>query len=128
MDGVVPEADPREALATYIGAKMAMSAARPDASRVFDNELLHGAPVLGKLMRPSCVQRSSPSQRSSTAGWRPGAWRRSVRFTCSSRSGLRRRPVPTSTCKVRAVLSRKRQTRRDHERAAAHVVWLILRG
>ena len=51
LDGLVPEADPREALERYIRAKMAMSAARPDASRVFANELLHGAPVVGELMR-----------------------------------------------------------------------------
>jgi AcrR family transcriptional regulator len=51
LDALVPEADPAQALATYIRAKMAMSAQRPDASRVFANELLHGAPVVGALMR-----------------------------------------------------------------------------
>ena len=50
LDGLVPEADPRTALEAYIRAKMAMSAERPDASRVFANELLHGAPVLGELL------------------------------------------------------------------------------
>src|SRR6185369_8801202 len=51
MDGLVPEADPRAALERYIRAKMAMSVQRPDASRVFANEVLHGAPVLGELLR-----------------------------------------------------------------------------
>ena len=51
MDLLVPEADPAQAVAAYIRAKMAMSALRPDASRVFANELLHGAAVVGDLMR-----------------------------------------------------------------------------
>ncbi len=50
-DFIRPEADPRAALAAYIDAKMRMSAERADASRVFANELLHGAPVLGDLLR-----------------------------------------------------------------------------
>ena len=33
------------AIERYIRAKMAISAQRPDASRVFANQLLHGAPV-----------------------------------------------------------------------------------
>ena len=48
--GITPQADPRTALAHYIRAKMALSAERPHASRVFANELLHGAPVLGELL------------------------------------------------------------------------------
>lgn len=48
--GITPEADPRQALEHYIRAKMALSAGRPHASRVFANELLHGAPMLGELL------------------------------------------------------------------------------
>ena len=39
------DAGPREAIEGYIRAKMALSAQRPHASRVFANELLHGGPV-----------------------------------------------------------------------------------
>ncbi|WP_341678452.1 TetR/AcrR family transcriptional regulator [Niveibacterium sp. SC-1] len=42
-DCIEPEADPRAALTHYIRAKMRLSAERPDASRVFANELIHGA-------------------------------------------------------------------------------------
>lgn len=45
---VTPEADPRAALSEYIRRKMALAAERPDASRVFANELLHGAPVVDR--------------------------------------------------------------------------------
>lgn len=51
LDGLLPEADPAQALGDYIRAKMAMGHERPDASRVFANELLHGATELGGLLR-----------------------------------------------------------------------------
>lgn len=42
---------PRTALEQYIRAKMRLSASHPDASRVFANELLHGAPEIGDVLR-----------------------------------------------------------------------------
>jgi TetR/AcrR family transcriptional regulator len=62
LDNIQTEAAPRQALERYIRAKMALSAERPDASRVFANELLHGAPVVGDLLRTelrSLVQEKS---------------------------------------------------------------------
>lgn len=50
-DVIVAEAEPRVALENYVRKKMALAFARPDASRVFANELLHGAPVIGELLR-----------------------------------------------------------------------------
>lgn len=47
----VADAQPRAALETYVRRKMALAFERPDASRVFANELLHGAPVIGELLR-----------------------------------------------------------------------------
>lgn len=49
-EGLVPEADPREALTQYVRHKMALAFARPEASRVFANELLHGAPQLNAVL------------------------------------------------------------------------------
>ncbi len=49
-DVIVADAEPRAALETYIRKKMALAYERPDASRVFANELLHGAPVIGELL------------------------------------------------------------------------------
>ena len=51
LESIQADAAPRQALAHYIRAKMALSAERPDASRVFANELLHGAPIVGDLLR-----------------------------------------------------------------------------
>ena len=48
--GITFEAEPRAALEQYIRAKMTLSAERPDGSKVFANELLHGAPVVKELL------------------------------------------------------------------------------
>lgn len=45
-DTIVADADPRAALEGYIREKMRQSFTRPYASRVWANELLHGAPEL----------------------------------------------------------------------------------
>jgi len=47
---ITTEADPRTAIEAYIRAKMALAMQRPHASRVFANELLHGAPVVKQLL------------------------------------------------------------------------------
>ncbi len=44
------EADPKTAIEAYIRSKMALSILRPHASKVFANELLHGAPVVKTLL------------------------------------------------------------------------------
>lgn len=48
--GITVDADPRTALEKYIRAKMELSAQRPDGSKVWANELLHGAPVVRELL------------------------------------------------------------------------------
>jgi TetR/AcrR family transcriptional regulator len=50
-EAIRPEAEPHEALAAYVRHKMQLSAERPDASRVFANELLHGAPQIDDALR-----------------------------------------------------------------------------
>ncbi len=50
MDDITPEADPKTALEAYVRHKMRMTFERPDASRLFANELLHGAEVINPLL------------------------------------------------------------------------------
>ncbi len=50
-DIIRAELPPQVALEQYIRAKMRLSASHPDASRVFANELLHGAPEIGEILR-----------------------------------------------------------------------------
>jgi TetR/AcrR family transcriptional regulator len=128
MDTLVPEADPRQALGGYIRAKMRMSATRPDASRVFANELLHGAPVLGDLMRSelrAMVERKSAVLRDWIAAGRMAPVDPEHLFFSIWAAT---QTYADFDVQVRAVLGRARLTKRDHERAAAHVETLILRG
>jgi TetR/AcrR family transcriptional regulator len=128
MDALQPEADPASALAAYIRAKMAMSAARPDASRVYANELPHGAPVLGELLRGEL--RTAVARKVQVLdGWIADGRMADVDaqhlfFTIWAAT----QTYADFDVQVRAVLGRKQLTRRDHERATAHVVALILRG
>ena len=56
LETITPDADPAQALRDYIELKMALAHERPDASRVFANELLHGAPVVLDLLRTDLRQ------------------------------------------------------------------------
>lgn len=49
-DDIRPDADPAAALTAYIRAKMRMSRVRPYASKVFANEVLHGAPQIASYL------------------------------------------------------------------------------
>lgn len=128
LDGLVPEADPRQALEAYLRAKMALAAQHPDASRVFANEMLHGAPVLGDLIRTelrAVVRRKAAV----IDGWVAAGRMAPV----DSTHLLFTMWATTQTyadfdVQVRAVLGRARLTRKDHERATEHVVSLLLRG
>jgi len=128
MDTLTPEADPRQALGGYIRAKMSMSATRPDASRVFANELLHGAPVLGELMRSdlqAMVERKAAVIRGWIAAGRMAAVDPEHLFFSIWAAT---QTYADFDVQVRAVLGRTKLTKRDHERAAVHVETLILRG
>ena len=45
-----PAGDPIEEIGRYISAKLEMSRTRPEASRLFANEILHGAPAIGDFL------------------------------------------------------------------------------
>jgi TetR/AcrR family transcriptional regulator len=45
-----PDGDPIEQIGRYISAKLEMSRTRPAASRLFANEILHGAPAIGGFL------------------------------------------------------------------------------
>jgi len=50
MDGFQPAADPKTAVVAYIRSKMAFSRCRASGSKVFANEIIHGAGVLGDAL------------------------------------------------------------------------------
>lgn len=128
LDGLTPEADPKQALGDYIRAKMAISAERPDASRVFANELLHGAPVLGELIRGE-LRRVVRRKAAVIDGWIAAGRMAPVDsthlfFTLWAAT----QTYADFDVQVRGVLGRARLTARDHQRATEHVVTLLLRG
>ena len=128
LDGLTPEADPGQALAAYIRAKMAMSAQRPDASRVFANELLHGAAVVGELMRSelrATVRRKAAVIDGWIAAGRMAAVDSTHLFFTIWAATQTYADFELQVC---AVLGREQLGARDHERATEHVVSLILRG
>ena len=128
MQAFSTDAEPREALATYIRAKMAMSQQRPDASRVYANELLHGAPVVGELLRTEL--RDSVQQKAAVIdGWVAAGRMAAVDgtqlfFTLWAAT----QTYADFDVQVRAVLGRDDLGEADHACATEHVVGLILRG
>jgi TetR/AcrR family transcriptional regulator len=48
-----PDGDPVEQISAYVRLKMEMSRTRPKESRLFANEMLHGAPMIGDVLEDS---------------------------------------------------------------------------
>ena len=128
LEGLVPDADPASAFSAYIRAKMAMSAQRPDASRVFANELLHGAAVVGELMRGE-LRSMVRTKAAVIDGWIAAGRMAPVDsthlfFTLWAAT----QTYADFAVQVAAVLGRDKLTAADHQRATEHVVGLVLRG
>jgi len=128
INGITPDAEPRAALEAYIRAKMALSVSRPDASRVFANEVMHGAPVLGALLRTE-LRSTVRAKARVIDGWIAAGRMAPVDsthlfFTIWAAT----QTYADFDIQVRAVLGRRRLSAQDHERAAQHVVNLLLRG
>jgi AcrR family transcriptional regulator len=87
---------PRVALEQYIRAKMRLSASHPDASRVFANELLHGAPEIGGVLREALRELVTRKAMVIRSWIEDGQMARVDPITSSSRSGPPRRPTRTS--------------------------------
>ena len=127
-DAIVPQADPATALASYIRGKMQMSAKRPDASRVFANELLNGAPVLGDLLKTT-LRQMVQNKAAVIDGWIAAGRMAPVDsthlfFTIWSTT----QTYADFSVQVLAVLGKDHLGEADHARATAHVVALVLRG
>ncbi|MDP2065313.1 MAG: TetR/AcrR family transcriptional regulator [Burkholderiaceae bacterium] len=126
--GITPEADPRAAIEAYIRAKMALSALRPHASRVFANELLHGAPVLGELLatelRDMVREKAAVIDGWIAAGRMTPVDSTHLFFTLWAAT----QTYADFDVQVSAVLGRPGLAPAEHARATEHVVQLVLRG
>jgi TetR/AcrR family transcriptional regulator len=126
--GITADAEPRAAIEQYIRAKMALSAQRPDGSKVFANELLHGAPVVHGLLstelRKMVLQKAAVVQSWVDAGRMAPVDPIHLFFTIWAAT----QTYADFDVQVSAVLGRKTLTAKDHARATEHVVSLLLRG
>ena len=125
---ITTEADPRQAIEAYIRAKMALSKLRPHASKVFANELLHGAPVvktllateLHDLVRTKAAVIQSWIDQGRMAPVNPVH----LFFTIWAAT----QTYADFDVQVCAVLGCTELSAQDHATATEHVVGLILRG
>lgn len=126
--GITPEADPAMALGDYIRDKMRLSQQRPHASKVFANELLHGAPVLQTLLetelRDLVLEKAAVLD-----GWVAQGRMAPVNtvhlfFTIWSAT----QTYADFDVQIASVLGRSALTPKDYAQATEHVVGLILRG
>ena len=126
--GITPKADPREAIERYIRDKMALSAQRPHASKVFANELLHGAPVVKALLATE-LRKMVLAKAAVIDGWIAAGRMAPVDsvhlfFTIWAAT----QTYADFDVQVCAVLGKESLSAPDHARATEHVVSLILRG
>ena len=128
LEAITPEADPRTALRHYIELKMALAAERPHASRVFANELLHGAPVVLDLLRTDMRQQVL-TKAAVIDGWIAAGRMAPVDsvhlfFTIWAAT----QTYADFDVQIHAVLGTEPDPATDTPRATAHVTSLILRG
>jgi TetR/AcrR family transcriptional regulator len=128
LEAITPEADPRTALRHYIELKMALAAERPHASRVFANELLHGAPVVLDLLRTDLRQQVL-DKAAVIDGWIAAGRMAPVDsvhlfFTIWAAT----QTYADFDVQIHAVLGTEPDPATDTPRATAHVTSLILRG
>ena len=125
---ITADADPRAALEQYIRVKMALSAERPDGSKVFANEMLNGAPVVHAILktelRPLIVEKSAVIQGWIDAGRMAQVDPTHLFFTIWAAT----QTYADFDVQVCAVLGRKSLSAKDHARATEHVVSLLMRG
>lgn len=129
LDAITPEADPAQALGRYIELKMALSAERPDASRVFANELLHGAPVVGETLhtelRTMVVDKARVIDGWIAAGRMAPVDSTHLFFTIWAAT----QTYADFDVQMRAVLTDGQPLNEaDQQRATRHVLTMVLRG
>ncbi len=125
-DEIRPDADPETAFTHYIAAKIEASRRQPHASRVFANEILHGAPQLSDYLRRE-VRRWVEAKAVVLDGWA----RRGLIAPVDARHLFFVLWAATQTyadfeAQLRAVLGRKRLRAADYRAGAALITRMIL--
>jgi len=126
-ESITVDADPATALTTYVQAKMRLSARRPDASRVFANEIVHGATHIGEYLRTE-LRRTVEARAAVIDQWAAEGRILPVDathlfFTIWAAT----QTYADFENQVCAVLGKPRLSVSDHQRATAHVLTVVLR-
>ena len=125
---ITHDACPAEAIEQYIRAKMSLARLRPDGSKVFADELLHGAPVVKALLetdlRDLVISKAAVIKGWVNAGQMANVNGTHLFFTIWAAT----QTYADFDVQVSAVLGRSKLTAKDHDEATEHVVSLILRG
>jgi len=126
--GITVDADPRTALEQYIRAKMELSAQRPDGSKVWANELLHGAPVVKELLatdlRQLTLEKAAVVKAWADAGRIAPVDGMHLFFTIWAAT----QTYADFDVQICAVMDQDALTEKDYVRATEHAVSFILRG
>ncbi|MDQ0142266.1 TetR/AcrR family transcriptional regulator [Cupriavidus necator] len=127
-DVIRAELPPQVALEQYIRAKMRLSASHPDASRVFANELLHGAPEIGEVLRHALRElvsrKAAVVQQWIDRGQMAPVDPQHLFFTIWAATQTYA-DFETQVCAVLGVSQLRQQ---DYAHATEHVVVMLLRG
>jgi TetR/AcrR family transcriptional regulator len=127
-DSIVATAEPRAALERYMREKMRQSFARPYASRVWANELLHGAPelhgTLVRSLRPLMRRKAAVIDQWIAAGRMAPLDSMHLFFTIWAAT----QTYADFEVQICAVLGRASLDADAQAKATQHVVSLILRG
>ncbi len=128
LDRFTPDRDPSEAVAEYIAAKLKWSRVRPNASKVFANEILHGAPFVKSYLERD-LRRRVEDKAGVVREWIGQGKMRPLdpkHFVFQLWAVTQH--YADFEVQVRAVLGRRRLTERDFAAAAANITQLILQG
>ena len=127
-DEIRPDSDPAEALAHYIAAKIDLARRRPLASRVFANEVIHGAPQIADFLegelRDWVAQKAKVIDGWVKAGRMQPVDARHLFFMIWAAT----QTYADFAVQIAAVLGRKKLQAADYERAAAQTTEIVLRG
>ena len=127
-DCITAQAEPKAALEQYIRAKMALTEQRPDGSKVFANELLHGAPVVSALLRTDLRQLVTEKAAVVQAWVESGRMAKVDSVHLFFTIWAATQTYADFDVQVCAVLGCEAMGPSDRTRATEHVVSLLLRG
>ena len=128
LDRFTPDREPSDAIAEYVAGKLYWSRVRPNASKVFANEILHGAPFLESYLARDLRQRVEQKAKVIRQWIRSGKLRPVDPKHFIFQLWASTQHYADFDVQVRAVLGRRKLGERDFAAAATNITALILDG